>query len=120
APEAFADVRRCGGAGEPGPERLAGLALVGVAADDAPDGGRRGLRRPLDRLAAELDLHLADVAAEQHLVPGGGAAVRAALEAEEPDVGDVVLPAAVRAARDVDPHPADVGQARVLEGLVDV
>ena len=64
-----------------------------------------------DGLLAELDLHVADVAAEQHLVAGRGAAVRAPLEAEEADVGDVVLAARVRAAGDVDAHAADLGEA---------
>ena len=60
------------------------------------------------------------LAAEQHLVAGGGAAVGAALDPEEADVGDVVLAARVRAARDVDAHAADLGQAGLLERAADV
>ena len=64
-------------------------------------------------------LLLADVAAEQQLVAGGAAAVGPALGAEEPDVGDVVLAAAVRAARDVGADAADLGQAGLVEGDAD-
>ena len=71
-------------------------------------------------LLAELDLHVADVAAEQHLVAGRGPAVGAALEAEEADVGDVVLAARVGAAGDVDAHAADLGEAGLLERVADV
>ena len=104
---------------EPRRERLAGLALVVEAADDAHDGFGRGLGRQLRGLVAELDLAVAEVAAEQHLVAGCGPAVRAALEPEEPDVGDVVLAAAVRAAGDVDAHAGDLGEAGVLERVAD-
>ena len=38
----------------------------------------------------------------------------------KPDVRYVVLPATVGAARDVDPHPAHIGQARLFEGLADI
>ena len=110
---------RAAGASEPVCERLAGLALAGEPADDPHDGFGRGLGRQLARLVAELDFHLAEVAAEQHLVAGRGAAVRAAFEAHEADVGDVVLAAAVRAARDVDAHAADLGEAGVLERVAD-
>ena len=103
----------------PGAEHLAGLALVVEAPDDA-DGGLGGvLGRQAQRLLAEVDLLLADVAAEQHLVAGGGLAVGPALGAEEADVGDVVLAAAVRAAGDVGADAADVGQAGLVEGGAD-
>ena len=62
---------------------------------------------------------LADVAAEQHLVAGRGLAVGAALDAEEADVGDVVLAAGVGAAGDVDAHAADLGEAGLLERVAD-
>src|SRR5262249_54015347 len=61
-----------------------------------------------------------DLAAQQHLVAGCGPPVGTALDADEPDVGDVVLAARVRAPRDVHPHAADVSEARALEGLPDV
>ena len=52
-----------------------------------------------EALSPELDLRVADVTAEQHLVAGRSPArPPQTLEAEEPDVGDVVLPAAVGAA----------------------
>ena len=57
--------------------------------------------------------------AEQHLVAGRGASVRAALEPEEADVGDVVLAAAVRAAGDVHAHAADLGEAGLFERVAD-
>ena len=117
--ERSAHLRRAAGAGEPVGERLAGLALVGEPADDAHDRFGTRLGRQLRGLLAELDLHVADVAAEQHLVAGGGATVGAALEAEEADVGDVVLAAAVGAAGDVDAHPGHLGEARLLEGVAD-
>ncbi len=63
---------------------------------------------------------MADLPAEQHLVPGGGAAVGAALDPDEADVGDVVLTARVRAAGDVDAHPADIREAGALERRADV
>ena len=44
----------------------------------------------------------------------------AALDADEADVGDVVLAARVRAARDVDAHAADLGQPRLFERVADV
>ena len=100
----------------PGAEHLAGLALVVEAADDAHDGLGGVLGRQAQRLLAEVDLLLADVAAEQQLVAGGGLAVGPALGAEEPDVGDVVLAAAVGAAGDVGADAADVGQARPRRG----
>ena len=94
--------------------------LVGVAADQ-PDGGLgRRLGRQAQGLLPELDLGVAHVAAEQQLVAGGGPAVGPALGPEEADVGDVVLPAAVGAAGDVDADPADVGQPGLLEGPADV
>src|SRR5206468_9745810 len=71
----------------------------------------------LRRLVAELHLRLAEVTAEQHLVARRGPAVGAALESEEPDVADVVLAAAVRAARDVDAHATDLRQAGVFQGV---
>ena len=43
-----------------------------------------------------------------------------ALDPHEPEVADVVLPARVGAARDVDAHAADVGQAGLLQGGADV
>ena len=49
----------------------------------------------------------------------GRAAVGPALGAEEADVGRVVLAAAVGAARDVDPQPADLGQALLLQPVAD-
>ena len=89
-----------------------------------PDQADRGLGRRLGRQAqgpvAELDLGVADVAAEQQLVAGGGPAVGPALGAVEADVGDVVLAAAVGAAGDVDADPADVRQPGLLEGPADV
>src|SRR5262245_15708986 len=71
---------------EPAAERLAGLAVGRELADDAHDGLRRGLGRELRGLLTELDLHVADATAEQHLITGRGLAVRPPLEAEEPDV----------------------------------
>ena len=91
-------------------------ALVGEAADDPHDGLGRVLGRQAQGLLAEVDLLLADVAAEQHLVAGGGLAVGPALGAEEPDVGDVVLAAGVGAAGDVGADAADVGEARPRRG----
>ena len=91
--------RHAADAGQPVAERLAGVALARELLDDAHDGLRRVLRRQLHRLVAELDLHVADPAAEQHVVAGRGLAVRPALDAEEADVGDVVLAARVGAAR---------------------
>ena len=44
----------------------------------------------------------------------------APLEAEEADVGDVVLAARVGAAGDVDAHPAHLGEAGLLERVTDV
>src|ERR671917_2297680 len=100
-------------------ERLAGLALVGEPADDPHGGLGRVLGREAQGLLAEVGLRLADVAAEQHLVAGRRAAVGPALGAEEPDVGRMVLPAAVGAARDVDAETADLGQALLLELVAD-
>src|SRR5918997_1731162 len=100
-------------------ERLARLTLVGEPADDPHGGLGRVLGREAQGLLAEVGLRLADVAAEQHLVAGGRAAVGPALGAEEPDVGGVVLPAAVGAARDVDAEAADVGEALLLELVAD-
>src|SRR5690606_28619495 len=103
----------------PGPERLARLPLLGEAPHH-PNGRLRGvLGRQAQRLVAEDGGRLADVAAEQHLVAGGRAAVGPALGTEEPDVGGVVLAAAVGAARDVDAEAADLGQALLLEPLAD-
>ncbi len=79
----------------------------------------RGLGGQAQRLLAEVDLLLADVAAEQHLVAGGRPAVGATLGSEEPDVGDVVLAARVGAAGDVGAHAADVGETGRLERLAD-
>ena len=59
------------------------------------------------------------MSAEEHLVARRGASVRAALEPEEPDVGDVVLAAAVRAAGDVHAHAGNLGEAGVLERVAD-
>ena len=106
--------------GEPRRERLAGVALAGELPDDPHDGFRRALGGQLGRLLAELDLHVADVPAELHVVAGCGAPVGATLDPEEADVGDVVLAARVRAARDVDAHAADLGEPGVLERLADV
>ena len=78
---------------------LADLALVGEAADHPHRGLGRRLGRQAQGPVAELDLGVADVAAEQHLVARGGPAVGPALGAVEADVGDVVLAAAVGAAR---------------------
>ena len=69
---------------------------------------------------AELDLGVADVAAEQQLVAGGRPAVGPPLGAVEADVRDVVLAAAVGAAGDVDAHAADVGQPGLLQRPADV
>ena len=106
--------------GQPAGEVLSGLPLFGEPADDAH--GRLGARlgRQAHGPLAELDLGLAHVTAEQQLVAGGGPAVGPPLGPVEPDVGDVVLAAAVGAARDVDPHAADIGQAGLLERLADV
>ena len=98
---------------------LAGLALVVEPAHDPHDRFGRVLRRDLRGLLAEFHLRLAEVAAEQHLVARRGAPVRTTLEPEEPDVADVMLAAAVRAARDVDAHAADLGEAVLLERLAD-
>src|SRR5947208_7926128 len=113
---------RSGAAGtlEPLAERLTRRALAGELADDAHDRLRRPLGRELRRLLPERHLHVADLAAEEHLVARGGAAMGAALDPDEADVGDVVLAARVGAARDVDTHPADVRQAGVLERPPDV
>src|SRR5688572_10436215 len=100
-------------------ERLAGLALVGEPADDPHRGLGRVLGREAQRLVTEVHLLLADVAAEQHLVARGRPAVGAALGAEEPDVGGVVLAAAVGAARDVDAQAADLGEPLLLELVAD-
>ena len=106
---------------QPRPERLARVALAGELADDPHDGLRHALRQQLRGLLRELDLHVADTPAELHVIPGRGATVqRAALDAEEADVGDVVLAARVGAAGDVDADPADLGQPRVLQCLADV
>ena len=79
---------------EPVDERLARDPLGGEAADHPDRRLGRRLGRQAQRLLAELDLGLADVAAEQHLVAGAGLAVGPALDAAEADVGDVVLAAA--------------------------
>ena len=100
-------------------EHLAGLALVVEPAHHPHDGLGRVLGREAQRLLAEVDLLLADVAAEQQLVAGSRLAVGPALGAEEPDVGDVVLAAAVGAAGDVGADAADVGQAGLVEGGAD-
>src|SRR5918998_1855522 len=71
----------------PRPERLAGLAFVREPADDPHRRLGGVLRREAQCLVAEVGLGLAHVAAEQHLVAGGGAAVGPALNAEEADVG---------------------------------
>src|SRR6478609_5488726 len=105
---------------EPAAERLAGLAVGRELAHHAHDGLRRGLGRQLRGLLAELDLHVAHATAEQHLIARRGLTVRPPLEAEEADVGDVVLAARVRAARDVDADAADLGETRLLERVVDV
>src|SRR4029078_1397145 len=65
------------------------------------------------------DLRLTEVTAEQHLVSGRGPAVRTALEPEEPDVGDVVLAAAVGAAGDVHAHARHFGEAFFFELVAD-
>ena len=104
---------------EPRRERLAGLALVVEAAHDAHDGFGCVLRRDLRGLLAELHLGVGEVAAEQHLVARRGAPVRPPLEPEEPDVADVVLAAAVRAARDVDAHAGNLGEALFFEPVAD-
>ncbi len=67
----------------------------------------------------ELDLGVADVAAKEQLVSGGGLAVGPPLGPVETDVGDVVLAAAVGAAGDVDADPAHVGQPGLLQSLAD-
>src|SRR5262249_42049468 len=104
---------------EPARERLPRLALVVELLHDAYDGFGRVLRRDLRGLRAELHLRLAEMTAEQHLITGRGASVRAAFEPEEPDVAHVVLTAAVRAARDVDAYAADFGESRVFERVAD-
>ena len=58
--------------------------------------------------------------AEQHVVAGSGPTVGAAFDADEADVGDVVLAAGVRAAGDVDAHATDLGQPRLFERVADV
>ena len=100
-------------------EVLAGLALFVETTDDTHDRFGRRLRRQLGGLVAELHLRVGDVPAEQHLVAGRGLAVGAPLEAEEADVGDVVLAAAVRAARDVGAHAGNLGQTGDLERVAD-
>ena len=105
---------------EPVAERLARVTLAGELLDDTYDGLRRVLRRQLHRLVPELDLHVADAPTEHHVVAGRSLAVGAALDAEEPDVGDVVLPARVRATRDVDPDAADLGEPCLFERVPDV
>ena len=54
------------------------------------------------------------------MVAGRGPTVGAALDADEADVGDVVLTARVRAAGDVDAHAADLGEPGLLERVADV
>src|SRR5262245_27522909 len=103
----------------PRAERLAGRALLGEAPDDAHRGLGGVLGRQAQGLLAEVDLCLAHVAAQQHLVAGGRATVRPALGAEEADVGRVVLAAAVGAAGDVDAQAADLGEALLLQQLAD-
>src|SRR5262249_49332190 len=90
-----ADGSRAAVATEPRRKVLARLALVVEPSHETHDGFRRVLRGNLRGLVAELDLGLTEVATEEHLVSGRGATVRAALEAEEPDVADVVLTAAI-------------------------
>src|SRR5438552_661150 len=107
------------GARQPRLEHLAGLALLVEAPDDPHDRLGRGLGRDLGGLVAELDLGLAQVPSEEHLVSGCGAPVCAALQPEEADVGDVMLATAVRAARDVHAHAGNLGQARILERIAD-
>src|SRR6185437_5647020 len=114
-----ADALGAAGAGEPVREVLTGLALVVEATDDAHDCFGRRLRGQLRGLVAELDLGVADVTAEQHLVAGRGTTVRTTLEPEEPDVGDVVLTAAVGAAGDVGADTGDLGEAGRLERVTD-
>ena len=105
---------------QPTGEVLASLPLFGKAAHYPHRrlGTRLG-RQPHGPLA-ELDLGLAHVPAEQELVARSWPAVRPPLGPVEPDVGYVVLPAAVRAARDVDAHSPDVGQAGLFERFADV
>src|SRR5262245_19558839 len=69
---------RLGPAGplHPGPERLAGGALVREPADDPHGRLGRVLGRQAEGLLAEVDLRLAHVAAQQHLVAGRRTAVR--------------------------------------------
>src|SRR3954452_277261 len=89
--ERLADRGGAAAAVEPAAERLTRLAIGGELAHDAHDGLRRDLGGQLRGLLTELDLHVADTPAEQHLVAGRGLAVRAPLEPEEADVGDVML-----------------------------
>ena len=91
------------------------LALLVEAADDAHDRfGRASWPGSFVAFSPNSTSHVAEVAAEQHLVAGRGAAVGAALEPEEADVGDVVLAAAVGAAGDVDAHAAAPRRGRPL------
>src|SRR5581483_11617071 len=108
---------RTAGPLEPRAEGLARVAFGGEATDDAHGRFRRVLGGQAQGLLAEVRLRLADVAAEQHLVAGRRFAVGAPLGTEEPDVGDVVLAARVRAAGDVRAHAAHVGQPGGLERL---
>jgi len=98
---------------------LAGLLLV-VEPPHHPHHCLRGvLGRKAERLLAEVDLLLADVATQEQLVAGGRLAMGSPLGAEEPDVRGVVLAAAVGAAGDVDAQPADLGQSLLLEAGAD-
>ena len=100
-------------------ERFTCGALRGEAADHPHHRFGRVLGRQLGGLVAELHLGVAEVATEQHLVARRGLAVGPPLEAEEADVGDVVLTAAVRAAADVHLDAAHIGKTGVLEGTPD-
>src|SRR5438128_8421359 len=78
---------------QPGGEVLAGLALAGEAAAHPHRRLAHVLGREPQSLGPELDLGLAHVAPEQHLVPRGRLPVGPTLDAEEPDVRGVVLAA---------------------------
>src|SRR6185295_17699820 len=80
--ELGAERRRATRAAQPRGEGLARLALAVEPTDHLDDRVRGALGGQLRRLLAERDLHLADAAAEQHLVAGRRAAVRTSLEPE--------------------------------------
>ena len=99
----------------PTPEGFACVAFGSELAHHAHYGLRCGLGRQAGGLLTEVDLLLPHIATEQHLVAGCGQTVGSTLGTEETDVAGVVLATTVGAPRDVDTHPAHLGQAFGLE-----